>query len=116
MVTRLLLLQFTCTARKAADVGFNNVVKNGKQKTKQKTKQNKKTSAFARSAISLFDQIMSITRLYIVLVFGAGADWKNARVNVSYCTLRGVSWRNRHFQRKKMITYNQIQFWKQGPT
>ena len=119
MVTRLLLLQFTCTARKAADVGFNNVVKNGKQKTKQKTKQNKtkqKNKCVCKKRDSLFDQIMSITRLYIVLVFGAGADWKNARVNVSYCTLRGVSWRNRHLQRKKMITYNQIQFWKQGPT
>ena len=63
MVTRLLL---ACTTRKPADVGFNNVVKNGKQERK---KQNK-PSTFARSAISLFDQIMSITRLYIVLVLG----------------------------------------------
>ena len=59
---------------------------------------------------------MSITRLYIVVMFGAGADWKNARVNVSYCTLRGVSWRNRHLQRKEIVTYTQIQFWQQEPT
>ena len=85
------------------------------KRKKTKTKK-KKTSKYARRAISLFDQIMSITRLYIVVMFGAGADWKNARVNVSYCTLRGVSWRNRHLQRKEIVTYTQIQFWQQEPT
>ena len=64
MVTRLLLLQFACTTREPVDVGFNNVVKKKKEK-QNKTK--KKTSKFARSAISLFDQIMSITWLYICL-------------------------------------------------
>ena len=58
------------------------------KKEKNKTKETK-TSKFARSAISLFDQIMSVTRLYIVLVFGAGADWKNERVYVFQCTLQG---------------------------
>ena len=111
MVTRLLLLQFACTTREPADVGFYEVVKKEK---KNKTK--KKTSKFARSAISLFDQIMSITRLYIVLMFGAGVDWRNSRIIVSYCTLRGVSWRNRHLQRKEIVTYIQIQFWQQEPT
>ena len=82
---------------------------------RKKTKTKKKTKS-ARRAISLFDQIMSITRLYIVVMFEAGADWKNARVNVSYCTLRGVSWRNRHLQRKEIVTYTQIQFWQQEPT
>lgn len=85
------------------------------KRKKTKTKQ-KKTSKSARRAISLLDQIMSITRLYIVVMFGAGADWKNARVNVSYCTLRGVSWRKRHLQRKEIVTYTQIQFWQQEPT
>lgn len=85
------------------------------KRKKTKTKK-KKTSKYARRAISLFDQIMSITRLYIVVMFGAGADWKNARVNVSYCTLRGVSWRKRHLQRKEIVTYTQIQFWQQEPT
>ena len=84
------------------------------KRIKQKPK--KKTSKSARRPISLFDQIMSITRLYIVVMFGAGTDWKNARVNVSYCTLRGVSWRNRHLQRKEIVTYTQIQFWQQEPT
>ena len=113
MVTRLLLLQFACTTREPVDVGFNNVVKKRKNKTKQNKK---KTSKFARSAISLFDQIMSITWLCIVLVFRVGADWKNARVNVSYFTLRGVYWRNRHLQSKETVTYIQIQFWQQEPT
>ena len=85
------------------------------KRKKTKTKK-KKTSKSARRAISLFDQIMSITRLYIVVMFGTGADWKNVRVNVSYCTLRGVSWRNRHLQRKEIVTYTQIQFWQQEPT
>lgn len=69
MVTRLLLLRFACTTREPVDVGFNNVVKKKKEK---QNKIKKKTSNFARSAISLFDQIMSISRLYIVLVFGQG--------------------------------------------
>ena len=38
MVTRLLLLQFACTTREPADVDFNNVVKNGKQKRKKKVR------------------------------------------------------------------------------
>ena len=111
MVTRLLLLQFDCTTREPADVGFYEVVK------KEKTNTNKKkTSKFARSAISLFDQIMSISRLCIVLVFRVGADWKNARVNVSYFTLRGVYWCNRHLQSEETVNYIQIQFWQREPT
>ena len=90
MVARLLLLPFACMTREPADVGFYDVVKKENKKKNKK----KKTSKFARSAISLFDQIMSIAWLCIVLVFGAGADWRNSRVIVSYCTLRGVSWRN----------------------
>lgn len=38
MVTRLLLLQFACTTREPADVDFNDVVKNGKQKRKKKVR------------------------------------------------------------------------------
>ena len=55
---------------------------------REREREREKTSKFARSAISLLDQIMSITWLYIVLVFGAGADWKNARADVSQCMLQ----------------------------
>lgn len=90
--------------------------KKGKNKTKQT-----KTSKFARSAISLFDQIMSVTRLYIVLVFGEGADWKNERVYVFQCTLQGrggggVLAQQTSPEKENSNLRDQIQFWKQAPT
>ena len=87
------------------------------KKEKNKTKETK-TSKFARSAISLFDQIMSVTRLYIVLVFGAGADWKNERVYVFQCTLQGreVLAQQTSPEKENSNLRDQIQFWKQAPT